>query len=256
MSSINGYYRSWLLIALSSILMAAPLAATPAKEQPAAATPKGADVNAQPYSDCQNKVPNVNSPSGQSPKASPDASAEPDAQFKNSASLNWMAHKSGVSTAMAYGLSVVVNFLLIIWAGVLLLRSRLPAFFHNRTQGIRQALDETRKTNAEVLQRLSAIEEHLAKLQIEIAALQSAAGQEARAEDERIRAAAEEEKRKIMEVADQEINAAVSLAKREFRTYAADLAATLAANSIQVDACTDEALLRAFVDQLGRNGTN
>jgi F-type H+-transporting ATPase subunit b len=244
------------MIALSSILMAAPLAATPEKKQPAVSTLTSAEVNARPSLGNANKVPNANTAPGQSPKASLDASADPGAQFRNSASLKWMAHKLGVSTATAYGLSAVENFLLIIGAGVLLLCSRLPAFFRNRTQGIRQALDEARKTNAEALQRLSAIEERLAKLQIEIAALQSAADHESQAEGERIRAAAEEEKRKIMEAADQEINAAVSLAKREFRTYAADLAATLAANSIQVDACTDEALLRAFVDQLGRSGAN
>jgi F-type H+-transporting ATPase subunit b len=190
------------------------------------------------------------------PEASPAASGDTEAQFKDSASLKSMARKLGVTTRTAYELSVVVNFLVIITAGFLLLRSRLPAFFRNRTQLIRQALDEARRTSAAAQQRLSAIEERLAKLQSEVEALQSAADQESRAEEERIQAAAEEDKRRVVEAAEQEIAVAVSLAKRDFKAYAADLAVTLAANSIQVDASTDEALLRAFVDQLGRNGSN
>jgi F-type H+-transporting ATPase subunit b len=93
-------------------------------------------------------------------------------------------------------------------------------------------------------------------LQAEIAEMQSAADQESKAEEERIRVAAGGEKRRIVEAAEQEIAAAVSLAKRDFKAYAAELAVTLAANSIQVNASTDEALLRSFVEQLGRNRSN
>ncbi len=256
MGSKKWICRFWLVITLVSILVDMPLARAQDERRPAASTPKTAEVNAQPSSTSESKVRDANSAPDKAPQASREASSDPDAQFKNSASLKWMAHKLGVSTSTAYGLSVVVNFLLIIGAGVLLLRSRLPALFRNRTQVIRRALDEARKTSAEAQQRLSAIEERLAKLQSEIAAMQSAADHESEVEEDRIRAAAEEEKRRIVEAAEQEITAAVSLAKRDFQAYASDLAVTLAANSIQVDASTDEALLRAFVDEFGQTRSN
>jgi F-type H+-transporting ATPase subunit b len=257
MGSINGTSRFRIAVALFSMLMVTPMVRAQAQRQPEPSTPNAIEMNSQPPSDTKNIVQDVNSGADPSSSAArPSESGDPDAQFKNSASLKWMARKLGVRTATAYELSVVVNFLVIIAAGFLLLRSRLPALFRNRTQVIRQALDEARKASAEAQQRLSAIEGRLAKLQSEISALQSAADQESRAEEERIRAAAEEEKRKIVQGAEQEIAVAVSLAKRDFEAYAADLAVTLAANSIQVDAPTDEALLRAFVDQLGPNGSN
>ena len=248
--------RFWLAFPLLPILMVTCLAVVRAKVQPAATPPKTVATNTQLSSTSENRIRDANSVVDPSPKDGRGASGDPEAQFKNSASLKWMARKLGVGTATAYALSVVVNFLVIVAAGVLLLRSRLPALFRNRTQLIRQGLDEARKTSAEAQRRLSAIEERLGKLQSEIAAMQSVADQESQAEEERMRAAAEEEKRKIVEAAEQEITAAVGLAKRDFKAYAADLAVTLAANSIQVDASTDEALLRAFVDQLGQHRSN
>jgi F-type H+-transporting ATPase subunit b len=256
MGSKKGVCRFWLVIALVSILVDMPLARAQDERQPAASTPKTTEVSEQPSSIGENKVRDANNAPDQTPQASQEASGDPDAQFKNSVSLKWMARNLGVSTATAYALSVVVNFLLIIGVGVLLLRSRLPALFRNRTQVIRQALDEARKTSAEAQQRLLAIEARLAKLQSEIATMQSATDHESQAEEERSRAAAEEEKRRIVEAAEQEITTAVSLAKRDFKAYASDLAVTLAANSIQVDASTDEALLRAFVDELGQSRSN
>ena len=242
--------RSWLAIALFSILAVAPVARAQQQNQAKPSNFTTVQTNAQPPSDIKNSAREANSAPQQQQKADSAGSGDAEAQFKNSASLRWTARKLGVSTATAYELSVVLNFLVIIVGTVLILRSKLPALFRNRTQVIRQALDEARKASAEAQRRLAAIEARLAKAQSEIAAMQAAAEKESRAEEERIRAAAEEEKSRIVQAAEQEIAAAVTLAKRDFRGYAADLAVTLAANSIQVDASTDGALLRAFVAEL------
>lgn len=259
MGTKNGVCRLWLVVALFSIPMAMPTAGAQERSKTAQLDPQTSGT--KPHQVSENEKNRTQAPPTsvpeQSAKAGREASGGDDnAQFKNSASLQWMARKLRVSTATAYGLSIVLNFLTIAAVVVLLLRSKLPALFRNRTQVIRQSLDEARKASAEAQQRLSAIESRLGKLQSEIAAMQSAADQESKAEEERIRAAAGEEKRRIVEAAEQEIAAAVSLAKRDFKSYAAELAVTLAANSIQVDASTDEALLRSFVDQLGRNRSN
>ena len=52
------------------------------------------------------------------------------------------------------------------------------------------------------------------------------------AEEARIKAAAEEDARKIVESAEQEIAAAAKAARRDLTTYAADLAASIAASSV------------------------
>ena len=59
-----------------------------------------------------------------------------------------------------------------------------------------------------------------------------------------------------MEAAEQEIAAAVNLARRDFKTCAANMAVTLAASRIQVDAATDEGLVMSFIEKLGKNGSN
>jgi F-type H+-transporting ATPase subunit b len=84
--------------------------------------------------------------------------------------------------------------------------------------------------------------------------MRAAAEEEAAAEEQRIKAAAEEDARKIVESAEQEIAAAVKSARRELTAYAADLAVSLAKKQIHVDAATDHALLRSFAQQLSANG--
>src|ERR1700728_1769892 len=81
--------------------------------------------------------------------------------------------------------------------------------------------------------------------------MSAAAEKEGAAEEARIKAAAEEDARKIVASAEQEIAAAVKAARRELTAYAADLAVGLAQKQIHVDAATDQALVRTFASQLG-----
>jgi F-type H+-transporting ATPase subunit b len=81
-----------------------------------------------------------------------------------------------------------------------------------------------------------------------------ASEKEGAAEEERIRAAAAEEARRISESAGQEISAATKAARRELTAYAADLAVALATKQIHVDAATDQALVRRFAKQISNDG--
>jgi F0F1-type ATP synthase membrane subunit b/b' len=81
--------------------------------------------------------------------------------------------------------------------------------------------------------------------------MRNAAEKEAAAEDARIQAAAQEDARKIVESAQQEIAAAAKAARRELTAYAADLAVGLAQKQIHVDAETDRTLVRNFAGELG-----
>jgi F0F1-type ATP synthase membrane subunit b/b' len=80
--------------------------------------------------------------------------------------------------------------------------------------------------------------------------MRASAEKDAVAEEERIRDAAAEDARKIVASAEQEIAAAAKLARRELTAYAADLAVALARKQIQVDAATDQALVRSFAQHI------
>jgi len=116
-------------------------------------------------------------------------------------------------------------------------------------------IEDAQRTSTEAKTRLAAIESRFARIGFEIMAIQSSADQAWKAE-ERIRLAIAEDKRRSAERVEKEIALGVDRARRELKTDAADLALTLAATRTQVDLSTDQALVRGFIDQMGRNGNN
>ena len=182
--------------------------------------------------------------------AGEDASAE----FKHSATVRWLARVTGLTPFAAYWVCVVINFAIVFVLIVLLMKSKLPAVFRARSESIREGIAEARKASEEAQRRLGEIESRLAKLDSEIAAMAANAEAEAQKEGARILAAAEEDKRKIVEAAEQEILAAARLARTELRAYVAELAVALAEKRIHVSASRDQELVRTFVDQLRKNG--
>ncbi|MFZ0279201.1 MAG: ATP synthase F0 subunit B [Candidatus Sulfotelmatobacter sp.] len=173
------------------------------------------------------------------------------AEFKQSASVRLIAKWSGMSLQHAYWFSVLLNFVaiaaVIIWAA----RKYLPGIFSARTAAIQKAMQEAQKASEEARRRLAEIESRLMKLDVEIGMMRDAAEKEAGAEEARIQAAVQEDARKILESAQQEIAAAAKSARRELTAYAADLAVGLAQKQIRVDAATDQSLVRKFAGELG-----
>jgi F-type H+-transporting ATPase subunit b len=176
---------------------------------------------------------------------------EDTAQFKNSASVQLLARITGMDLRHAYWLAVGLNFAVIagvlFWAG----RKYLPGAFRARTTAIQHAMEEARRASEDANRRLSEIESRLAKLGDEIGAMKAAGDADLAAEEARIKTAAEEDARKIVESAEQEISAAAKAARRDLTSYAADLAISLAKNQIHVEANTDSSLVRSFADRLG-----
>ncbi|MGZ4819764.1 MAG: F0F1 ATP synthase subunit B family protein [Terriglobales bacterium] len=185
-------------------------------------------------------------------KKSPEAAADDEqAQFKHSWLVQWVAKQTGLSLDHAYWLCVLLNFAVIAGAIVYFSRKNLPGMFRDRTASIQQAMQEARRASEEANRRLAEIEIRLSRLDAEIAAMREAAEKEAAAEEARIKAAAVEDGRKIVESAEQEITAAAKSARRELTAYAANLAVSLAAKQIKVDTVTDQALVRRFAKELG-----
>ena len=76
----------------------------------------------------------------------------------------------------------------------------------------------------------------------------------AQAEEQRVLAAVEEERRRIVQSAEQEIAMAANAARRELKSFAADLAVDLAEKKIQSRQIADQALVHEFTSQLGKDG--
>ncbi len=172
------------------------------------------------------------------------------AQFKHSWMVQWVAKLTGLNLDYAYWLCVVLNFAIVAGAVGYFSKQSLPGMFRNRTASIQQAMQEARKASEDANRRLGEIETRLSRLDTEIAGMRATAEKEAAAEEARIKTAAEEDGRKIVESAEQEIAAAAKLARRELTNYAANLAVSLAARQIKVDPATDQALVQDFAREL------
>jgi len=150
--------------------------------------------------------------------------------------------------------SVILNFAIVAGAIFWFSRKNLPGVFRNRTGLIQKAMEEARQASADANRRLSDVEARLSRLGTEIAAMSAAGEKEAAAEEQRIKAAADEDARRIVEGAGHEIDAAVKAARRDLTAFAADLAVSLAGKQIRVDEASDRALVGSFAQQLSVNG--
>jgi len=244
--------RSRLLRFLPAMLLFAALTgAACAQQQPAPHKNKPERQSAQAERDNAAEL----GPEQELDEASREAAGEDaTAEFKHSSMVRWLARIAGLTPFAAYWVFVVLNFAIIAVLLALIMKSKLPAAFRARTDGIQKAIAEARKASDEAQRRLSEIEGRLARLDAEIAGMAAAAESEAQKEEARILAAAEDDKRKIVEAAQQEIDAAARLARAELRAYVGELAVGLAEKRIQVSAATDQQLVRSFVDELGKNG--
>jgi F-type H+-transporting ATPase subunit b len=184
-------------------------------------------------------------------RESREAAGEDDnAKLKHSSSVQMISKLTGLDLESAYWLCVALNFAVIAGAILWAWKKYLPNIFRNRTASIQKAMAEARKASEDANRRLGDIEARLSRLDAEVAEMRSSAERDAATEEERIKAAAAEDARKIIAAAEQEIAAAAKLARRELTAYAADLAVALARKQIQVDAATDQALVRSFAQHI------
>ena len=174
--------------------------------------------------------------------------------FRKSPSVLWLARKTGMSNDAAYWVAVMLNFAIVFFLIALLMRKWLPGFFKGRTSAIQKGIEEARKMSEEARRRLTEVEGRLSRLDTEIAAMRSEAEENGRSEERRIQESGEEERKRIVSSAQQEIDMAAGAARRELKSYAAALAVDLAEKKIRVDQNKDEALVREFTSQLGKDG--
>jgi F-type H+-transporting ATPase subunit b len=135
-----------------------------------------------------------------------------------------------------------INFILLAAALVYLGRKPLGAFFAQRSESVRKALEEGRKALEASQAQLKAVEEKLRHLEQDIAAFKASAVREMEAEHERLRQAAAAEAEKIRDFTGVQMDVALRAAKLELKDYAVQQAIELA-----------EAMIRQRLDDAGRN---
>ena len=260
MKSMNR--RIALLMLSFALLSFAPLRAQdePGSKPEGSAPAQAEPAKAEPSSEQSQHVTNPNRAAGRElAEASKAAEGEPEekgenAGLKHSVMVRKMAKLFGISVETAYWIAMVFNFAIVAIAILWFMKSSLPGYFKSRNEAIARGIDEARAASADAQRRLTDIEQRLTKLDSEVAQIKTSAESESAAEEARVRAAAEADVKRILESAEQEIDAAGRQARRDLKSLAAGLAVDLAARKLQVDAETDEALVHKFVSQLGKDG--
>ena len=173
-----------------------------------------------------------------------------DDQYLKSPTVVWLGKKLGISTDMVSNLSVVGNFVLLAVGIAWLVVKLLPKIIRDRNTTIQKNLVDARTATEEARARLSGVEERLGKLDGEIAAMRELAEQDSASEEQRIKATVEDEKKKILAAAEQEITTATGHAQKKLQQYAAGLAIEQAAHKLAVTAETDRLLVQGFAERL------
>ena len=108
-------------------------------------------------------------------EAKDEQGGDEEAKLKESASVRWIADKTGMSPHTAYLVFVWFNFLVIGAVMGKYLIQYLPGMFRNRTASIKQSMEDARKASDDANRRLAEIENKLSRLDVDIAAIRSEA---------------------------------------------------------------------------------
>jgi F-type H+-transporting ATPase subunit b len=228
--------RSFGAVTLLMALSCAPLRAQTPAETPGAASPSVM--------------------SGQSSEPEARGKEDPaEALKKPSPSVTKLGGMVGMKPEMASMAFQWLNFLVLaVGVGYFLVKS-LPKAFRGRTENIQKNIVEARVATEEARVRLAAVEDRLSKLDSEIAALRAENDKAAADEESRIKAQLEDEKKRVVEAAEQEIAAASNAANRSLRAYAAEIAVDRAAQQLQITADDDRVLIESFASKLTTEGS-
>jgi F-type H+-transporting ATPase subunit b len=246
-----GFLLAFCLLLFCAMAFAQTHSSPQVQAQHSPATPVPAAQHGTP------PAPSGNAESGRefSAQTSPsEVEEEENAQFKHSKAVVWISSKLGLSAGAGFWIFTCINFAII--AGFLywVSHTNLVQAMRDRTATIQRGIEEARKASAEADARLREVQERLAKLDLEVAQIRGSADADFVAEEQRIRQAAEEDAQRVVEQAKSEIEAMSKSARRELKTYAAELAVELARKNINVDPQTDAALVRSFASELGKDG--
>ena len=188
-------------------------------------------------------------PEAQSPQKNEQEQDENDA-YRKSPAVVALGAKLGLSPDQSATAFWAANFFVLAVSIGWVVAKALPKMLRARNTSIQKQIVDARTATEEARGRLGSVEDRLARLDGEIAALRSHAEQEWAQEEQRIRGAVESEKQKILASADQEIAAATMHAQKLLQQHAAELAIEQAARKLVVTAETDRLLVQGFAQRL------
>ena len=165
-------------------------------------------------------------------------------------SLARMLHMDVETAARTFEIFNVT--LILLGIGIPLVRV-MPRLLRRRSEKVRADIEAAQKTTEEANARLSAVEAKLASLDQEIAKFRTEIEQQIAQDEQRGKAALEEETARIVASAEQEISVAATQAKRSLRHFAADLAIEKAVKQLVMTPETDRALIAQFVAEASNN---
>ncbi len=126
-----------------------------------------------------------------------------------------------------FNLAVVVG--LLVWVA----RKPLANFYASRSESIREQLAEAQRARAEAEAKLAEIEARMSRLDQELAEMKAVAEKDAELEYKRLVEAADEEARKVIGKAKEEIDGITREAYMDLKAHAAELAVSLAEQKIK-----------------------
>jgi F-type H+-transporting ATPase subunit b len=242
--------RPLLALALLAFLSVLPAQLAYAQEP---AAPSSQPAAAAPAKEGGQPAPGNQTIAGELVKETREAAGEDEeehADLKHAKPVRWLARKIDWSVhgthLLLSGLNFAIVAVIIFWA----VRKFVPGMLRDRNASIQRSLEEARTASQDANRRLADIENRLRQLDVEIGQMQVTAEKEAAAEEGRIQKAAEEDVRKVVLAAEQEIAAAAKQARRDLTTHTAGLAIALARQQINVDSNTDQVLVRTFASGL------
>lgn len=187
--------------------------------------------------------------------AQPSADTEQetgDNVFRHSSSIKLLARWFHLDKETAARLFEYLNFAVLAGAVLFALLKYLPKTFRAQREDIQHRLVDARTATQEAHERLTAIEQRLARLDEEIAAISHQAEKDSVEDEARIKASIETERQRIVEAVSRDIAAASSAAQRDLKRFAAGLAVDRAAQRMALSAEDDRALVQEFAQSLSR----
>jgi F-type H+-transporting ATPase subunit b len=207
----------------------------------------------------------VAAPASTTPDSSYDSSphgpvkveeAEENDVYRHTPLVQWIANKIHQPVETTSRIFEIVNFAIIALAIVIPLAKFVPKMLKKRSETLAQNLEAARKASEDAKSRMAAVEAKLAKLDQEIASFRAEVERESLEDEKRIKDALEQERVRILQSAEQEIDNVTAQARRGLRAFAADLAVEQAAKQINLTPETDRALLAEFTADMARGGRN
>jgi len=195
---------------------------------------------------------------GQNPPKGEAAKAEEQEndQYRHAPIVQSLARMMHLDVETAARLFEIFNVSVVFFGIVIPLIRLMPKMLRKRSEKIRTDIEEARKTTADANSRLNAVEAKLASLDQEIAKFRTEVEQQIAQDEQRSKAALEEESARIVASAEQEIGVAAAQARRSLRHFAADLAIDQAVKKLVLTPETDRALIAEFVREAGGDGMN